>query len=92
MAFRPAASRSKLKKRPRRTREVPKCRFCPSMKNCERKGRYIDYKDLEMLEKLLTSRGKIYSRKRSGNCAFSQRKAQKAIKQARFMAMLPFAS
>ena len=91
MAFNKAPG-GKFKKRPRREREAPKCRFCPSMKNCERKDLYIDYKDIELLEKLVTSRGKIYSRKRSGNCAFSQRKAQKAIKQARFMAMLPFSS
>ncbi|OHB60567.1 MAG: 30S ribosomal protein S18 [Planctomycetes bacterium RBG_13_46_10] len=51
---------------------------------------YIDYKDVDTLAKLLTNRGKIYSRKRSGNCAGCQRKAQKAIKRARYMALLPF--
>ena len=91
MAFKPSSSRSKLnKKRPRRPREILKCRFCSTVKGGERKDIYIDYKDIDSLDKLLTSRGKIYSRKRSGNCAFCQRKAQKAIKQARFMAMLPF--
>ncbi len=88
MAFNKAPG-GKFKKRPRRVREVPKCRFCPA---CKEHGFYIDYKDTELLEKLITSRGKIFSRKRSGNCASSQRKAQKAIKQARFMAMLPFSS
>jgi small subunit ribosomal protein S18 len=39
---------------------------------------------------LQTNRGKIYSRKRSGNCAGCQRKAKRAIKRARYMALLPF--
>ena len=51
---------------------------------------YVDYKDVETLSKLLTNRGKIYSRKRSGNCASCQRKAKRAIKRARYMALLPF--
>ncbi len=65
-------------------REQTKCRFC-------RRGiKYIDYKDIGTLQRLLTNRGKIYSRKRSGNCAGCQRKVQKAIKRARYMALLPF--
>ena len=65
-------------------REQTQCRFC-------RDGRkYIDYKDLDTLSKLLTNRGKIFSRKRSGNCAGCQRKVKRAIKRARFMALLPY--
>ena len=66
------------------TREQTACRFC------RRRIKYVDYKDIETLQKLLTNRGKIYSRKRSGNCAKCQRKAKKAIKRARYMALLPF--
>jgi small subunit ribosomal protein S18 len=67
-------------------REQTQCRFC-------REGRrYIDYKDVDVLQKLLTNRGKIFSRKRSGNCASCQRKVKTAIKRARFMALLPFTS
>jgi len=67
-------------------REQTQCRFC-------REGaKYIDYKDIDTLQKLLTNRGKIFSRKRSGNCAACQRKAKTAIKRARFMALLPFTS
>jgi small subunit ribosomal protein S18 len=66
------------------TREQTQCRFC-------RRGiKYIDYKDIPTLQKLLTNRGKIYSRKRSGNCAGCQRKAKRAIKRARYMALLPY--
>jgi small subunit ribosomal protein S18 len=67
-------------------RERMECRFCRD------KIDYIDYKDIERLQKLLTQRGKIFSRKRSGNCAGCQRKAQKAIKRARYMALLPYAT
>ena len=64
--------------------EQTRCRFCREAVS------YIDYKDIETLSKLLTSRGKIFSRKRSGNCAGCQRKVKKAIKRARFIALLPF--
>ena len=67
-------------------REQTQCRFC-------REGtKYIDYKDIDVLQKLLTNRGKIFSRKRSGNCAGCQRKVKMAIKRARFMALLPYTS
>ncbi len=65
-------------------REQTQCRFC------RRGEKYVDYKDIATLGKLLTHRGKIYSRKRSGNCAGCQRKVKKAIKRARFMALLPY--
>jgi len=66
------------------THQQTPCRFC------RRGEKYVDYKDIETLQKLLTHRGKIYSRKRSGNCAGCQRKVKRAIKRARLMALLPF--
>ncbi len=65
-------------------REQTQCRFC------RRTEDYIDYKDIDTLQRLLTNRAKIYSRKRSGNCAGCQRKMQKAIKKARYIALLPY--
>ncbi len=65
-------------------RDQAQCRFC------KRGDRYVDYKSVDTLQKLLTNRGKIYSRKRSGNCASCQRKVKRAIKRARYMALLPF--
>jgi small subunit ribosomal protein S18 len=65
-------------------REQSQCRFC------RRTVKYVDYKDIETLAKLLTHRGKIYSRKRSGNCAGCQRKAKRAIKRARYIGLLPY--
>jgi small subunit ribosomal protein S18 len=69
---------------PTAAREQTQCRFC------RRRIKYVDYKNIETLKKLLTNRGKIYSRKRSGNCAGCQRKMKRAIKRARFMALLPY--
>jgi len=65
-------------------RQQTQCRFC------RRRDKYVDYKDIDTLQKLLTHRGKIYSRKRSGNCAGCQRKVKRAIQRARYMALLPF--
>ena len=66
-------------------RKNSRCRFCRSGI-----GTDVDYKDLDTLEKLCTKQGKMFSRKRSGNCAKHQRAVKRAIKRARFMALLPF--
>ncbi len=50
----------------------------------------IDYKDINLLRKFISSYSKIVSRKRSGVCSFHQRKLSNAIKRARIMALLPF--
>ena len=57
---------------------------------CRDKTSVVDYKELQTLYKLCTGQGKLYSRKRSGNCAFHQRSAGQAIKRARYMAMIPY--
>ena len=72
------------RKKFRRPREKSRCRFC-------REGvTRIDYKDIHLLQKLTTSQGKLFSRKRSGNCSKCQRMARTAIKRARFIALLPY--
>jgi len=63
---------------------VTKCRFCRA------KVGSVDYKEIQTLQKLLTTQGKMFSRKRSGNCAKHQRSLKKAIKRARFMALVPY--
>jgi len=74
------------RKKRSRYREQSKCRFCRD------KVRQIDYKDIAVLQKLTTQQGKMFSRKRSGNCARHQRSARRAIKRARFLALMPFVS
>jgi small subunit ribosomal protein S18 len=61
------------------------CRFC------ENKIDEIDYKDIRLLNNFVTERGKIIPRRISGNCAPHQRRLTGAIKQARNIALLPFA-
>ena len=51
---------------------------------------YIDYKDTESLRKLMSGNGKIQSRKRTGADAMQQRMVARAIKRARYMALLPY--
>ncbi len=74
----------KFKKRRPRTREVTKCRFCRD------KTDQIDYKDLPVLQKLVTNQGKHFPRKRSGNRAKHQRSSRRALKRARFIGLMPF--
>ena len=53
---------------------------------------YIDYKDTESLRKTISGNGKILSRKRTGANAMEQRMLARAIKRARYMALLPYAT
>src|SRR6266851_4278508 len=62
------------------------CKFCVE------KIEYIDYKDVKMLQQFIPERGKILPRRISGTCALHQRKLQNAIKRARTVALLPFAT
>jgi len=73
-----------VKDKRKKFREILKCRFCRD------KVEEIDYKDLHILQKMITSQGKLYSRKRSGNCSKHQRQAQQAVKRARFLGLLPY--
>jgi len=50
----------------------------------------IDYKAVALLKKFISDRGKILPRRRTGTCAKYQRPLAKAIKQARYMALLPY--
>ena len=53
---------------------------------------YIDYKDTESLRKMISANGKILSRKRTGANAMEQRMLARAVKRARYMALLPYVS
>ncbi len=62
------------------------CRFCSE------KVRHIDYKDLDRIGRYVTDRGKILPSRLTGTCAKHQRVLTRAIKRARFMALLPYVS
>jgi small subunit ribosomal protein S18 len=51
---------------------------------------YVDYKDTESLKKMISGNGKILSRKRTGATAMEQRMVARAVKRARYMALLPY--
>ncbi|MBI2484983.1 30S ribosomal protein S18 [Candidatus Uhrbacteria bacterium] len=57
---------------------------------CANQSLVIDFKNSKLLQRYISSYGKIVSRKRSGVCTFHQRKLSGSIKQARIMALLPF--
>ncbi len=60
------------------------CQFCAE------KIDYIDFKDVELLKKYVTERGKILPRRITGTCTMHQREITKAIKRARTVALMPF--
>lgn len=62
------------------------CRFCSE------KTDHVDYKDLDRIGRYVTERGKILPSRLTGNCAKHQRVLTRAIKRARFMALLPYVS
>lgn len=62
------------------------CRFCVD------KVDDINYKDSKLLSSFISERGKITPRRISGVCTPHQKRLSEAIKQARNIALLPFAS
>lgn len=52
---------------------------------------FVDYKDLELLKRLTNRHGRIVGRRKTGCTAASQHAVTRAIKRARFMALLPYA-
>src|SRR5579884_3924682 len=51
---------------------------------------WVDYKDVNLLRRFMSDRGKIRARRVSGNCAQHQRDVAVAIKTARELALLPY--
>ena len=66
----------------------PRKRFCTF---CKDKIEIIDYKDVQLLRKFMTDRGKIKPRRVTGTCAQHQHRLSVAIKRAREVALLPYA-
>ncbi len=62
------------------------CSFCVD------KVESIDYKDINKLKKFVTERGKILPRRITGACASHQRQITTAIKRARHIALMPYAT
>ena len=62
------------------------CKFCPEKIDA------IPYRDVRLLQGFVAERGKIVPRRLTGVCTTHQRRLTRAIKQARNIALLPFAT
>jgi small subunit ribosomal protein S18 len=73
---RPTAADSRRKKKV--------CQFCRGG------AEPIDYKNIAVLRKYMSDRGKIRARRVTGACSIHQRRVAMAVKNAREMALLPY--
>jgi small subunit ribosomal protein S18 len=62
------------------------CKFCTEKIDA------IPYRDVRLLQQFVAERGKIVPRRLTGVCTTHQRRLTRAIKQARNIALLPFAA
>jgi small subunit ribosomal protein S18 len=62
------------------------CKFCTEKIDA------IPYRDIRLLQGFVAERGKIVPRRLTGVCTTHQRRLTRAIKQARNIALLPFAT
>ncbi|HMB96858.1 MAG TPA: 30S ribosomal protein S18 [Balneolaceae bacterium] len=53
---------------------------------------YIDYKNVDTLNRFINDQGKILPRRVTGTSARHQRQLSTAVKRARFMALIPYVS
>lgn len=76
--------RSKPQQKRRFTRRPRFCQFCAE------RTKSFDYKQIELLKRLVNEHKKIRPRRETGTCSKHQRLLARAIKQARHMSLLPF--
>jgi small subunit ribosomal protein S18 len=81
--YRGGTSRRTQKDVNRRVKKKP-CAMCRDQVD------WVDYKDIGLLRKYMSDRGKIRSRRVTGNCAQHQRDIALAIKTARELVLLPY--
>ena len=68
-------------------KKAPRKKVCAF---CQNKTDVIDYKDVAVLRRYITEKGKILPRRMTGVCAKHQRVLAIAIKKARLVDLLPF--
>ena len=61
-------------------------------KKSKKKSMHIDYKDITRLKAQVNPHARMFNRRRTGFTAKEQRDFARAIKRARFMALMPFVS
>ena len=84
MAFNKDRGDAPMKRRGGMRRRKKVCVFCGD------KNGVIDYKNVAMLKKYVSERGKILPRRITGTCAKHQRAMTVAIKRARHIALMPY--
>ena len=57
---------------------------------CSQNAKEIDFHDVEMLSRFVSSQGKIIDPRHTGVCAKHQRMLARGIKRARVLGLLPF--
>ena len=57
---------------------------------CSQNVRDVDYKEVELLRRFISSQAKIIDPRHTGTCAKHQRMISRAIKRSRIMGLLPF--
>jgi ribosomal protein S18 len=82
----PRKRREKEEKGWQRKQKKKVCIFCKERRSD------VDYKDVTLLRKFISDRGKIRARRVTGNCVQHQRDVATAIKNAREMALLPYSA
>jgi len=65
----------------------PRKKYCQF---CKDEVKFIDYKEINLLRKYMTDRGKIKPRRVTGTCTQHQHDLASAIKRAREMALVPY--
>ncbi|MBL6712302.1 MAG: 30S ribosomal protein S18 [Pirellulales bacterium] len=88
----PPRSRAKASKRKAKPKIKAKKKDPIFIDGVRPRPMYVDYKDLDLLGKMVNRQGKLLSRRKSGCTAASQHAVTLAVKRARFMALLPYVS
>ncbi|OGD85007.1 30S ribosomal protein S18 [Candidatus Curtissbacteria bacterium RIFCSPLOWO2_01_FULL_41_18] len=71
---------------PKFTKKLSRAKKCPL---CEQ-GVVVDFKEVQLLKRYVSERGKILGRVRTGICAKHQRQITRGVKRARYVALLSF--
>jgi small subunit ribosomal protein S18 len=77
----------RTERRPPRTQRPFRKRVCQF---CKDDTTYIDFKDVSLLRRFISDRGKIRARRVTGTCAQHQRMVATAVKNAREIALIPY--
>lgn len=81
------SEKEKMEKAPNRRNFFRRKKTCPFS---EKGAPEIDYKDVRLLQKFVSERGRITPRRITSVSSKHQRKLALAVKRARFMALLPY--